>query len=290
MSLLPYIITEPATAKIPLLVDSPHSGRIYPADFAYSCPLPLLRQTEDAYVDELVRGASKAGATIITAEFPRSYIDVNRSEDDIDPAVLAEDWPFSLNPSERTLQGLGLVRRLCKSNVPVYSAPLSVGEVTRRIEKYYRPYHGAISNTMARHAGMFGESYLINAHSMPGQSFEATDGQARRLRHADFILGDRDGTSCDVSFTRRSQHILQDMGYSVALNDPYKGQEIARRYGQPANGRHVMQLEINRQLYMNEQTLEKTDGFAKLQNNLTLFFNFIAEDLAAVSPDRMAAE
>jgi len=290
MSLLPYIVIEPTTTRIPLLVDSPHSGRIYPSDFTYICPLPLLRQAEDSYVDELVHGASRAGATLLCAEFPRSYIDVNRSEDDIDPAVLERPWPFPLKPSERTLQGLGLVRRLCKSNIPVYAAPLSVTEVARRIEKFYRPYHVALSTIMTRHANIFGESYLINAHSMPGQSFETTDGEARRLCRADFVLGDRDGTSCDVSFTRRAQHILQDMGYSVALNDPYKGQEIARRYGHPTTSRHVVQLEINRQLYMNEQTLQKTESFAKLQKNLTQFFNLIAQDLAAGSSERMAAE
>ncbi len=285
MSLQPYILSEPLAAKTPLVVDSPHSGRIYPADFGYSCPLALLRQTEDSYVDELIMGAVNAGGTVITAEFPRSYIDANRAEDDIDPAVLSEPWPTTLKPSARTLLGLGLVRRLCRSNVPVYAAPLSVAEVQERIEKFYRPYHAALANTLSQAVSEFGECYLINAHSMPSQSHEN-----RLVRRPDFILGDRDGTSCDPSFTRRVQNILLDMGYSVALNDPYKGVEIARRYGQPQSGQHALQLEINRRLYMNEQTLEKTEGFARLQKNLTEFFQILAAEIISAVPDRLAAE
>lgn len=285
MSLQPYIITQPVVNESPLLVDSPHSGRIYPADFNFSCPLPLLRQTEDSYVDELIAGAVQAGASVITAEFPRSYIDVNRAENDIDPLLLEEPWPEKLQPSERTLLGLGLVRRLCKSNVPVYAQPLSVGEIQQRIEKFYRPYHAALAQLVDDRKKKFGECYLINAHSMPGQGNEN-----RTLPRADFVLGDRDGTSCDPSFTRYVHHILLDMGYSVALNDPYKGVEIVRRYGRPQHGEHALQLEINRRLYLNEQTLEKTSGFTQLQKNLTSLFQILASDLADSGPDKLAAE
>src|ERR1700681_3958156 len=97
-ALRPLTILEPSRALAPLVADSPHSGRSYPADFHYVCPLPLLRQTEDSYVDELIAGAVGAGVTVISAEFPRSYIDANRAEDDIDPAVLAEPWPTPLAP------------------------------------------------------------------------------------------------------------------------------------------------------------------------------------------------
>jgi N-formylglutamate amidohydrolase len=286
VSLQPYILTESSLAlRVPLVVDSPHSGSIYPADYNYACPLPMLRQTEDSYVDELVGGAVKSGAALITAEFPRSYIDVNRAEDDIDPAVLAEPWPTLLAPSERTLQGLGLVRRLCRSGVTVYREPLPVAEVQKRIEHFYRPYHASLDKILTERKALFGECYLIDAHSMPGQSPDR-----HMPRRPDFVLGDRNGTSCDPSFTSRVGDILQEMGYSVALNDPYKGMEIVRRYGQPQQGLYALQLEINRQLYMNEQTLQKHDGFGRLQNNLTNFFRLLAADLMAQMPDRLAAE
>src|SRR5580704_17719371 len=126
MSIHPFTLLEPSVAAAPLVVDSPHSGREYPDDFDFECSLDLLRQTEDSYVDELVAGAAQAGATVLAAQFPRCYIDVNRALDDIDPLVLAAPWPTPLNPSQRTLLGLGLVRRLCKSNVPVYRGPLPI--------------------------------------------------------------------------------------------------------------------------------------------------------------------
>jgi N-formylglutamate amidohydrolase len=274
MSFRPFTLLEPATPS-PLVVDSPHSGRIYPADFAYACPLPLLRQTEDFLVDQLVANATQAGATVIMAEFPRSYIDVNRAEDDIDPAVLATPWPEPLAPDPRTLQGLGLVRRLCKSGVPVYKSPLPPAEVKQRILECYRPYHAALQAALEARHRMFGACYLIDAHSMPG----APGGARNEARHPDFVLGDRQGSSCDPSFTRRARDALQEMGYSVALNEPYKGMEITRRHGHPDVGRHALQLEINRRLYMHEGTLEKSAGFERLARDLGAFFRVLAEDL-----------
>jgi len=278
-----FTVLEPAVAPAPLLVDSPHSGRIYPADFAYTCPLPLLRQTEDSYVDELVAGAAEAGATVVMAEFPRSYIDANRAPNDIDPAVLDGTWPVPLEPSDRTLLGLGLVRRMCKSNVPVYKGKLTIDEVQKRIDECYQPYHDALIKNVMQNVRHFGACYLINSHSMPSRGSD-------NIPYADFVLGDLCGVSCDPSFTRRVSDILQEMGYSVALNAPYKGREIVRRYGVPQRGQHALQLEINRRLYMNEQTLEKHEGFSRLQKNLALFFAKLATELMRDLSDKMAAE
>jgi N-formylglutamate deformylase len=284
MAFSPVTILEPAGSLSPLVVDSPHSGRIYPADFAYTCPLPLLRQTEDFRVDELVAGAVEAGAIVIAAEFPRSYIDANRAENDIDPAVLAGEWDAPLMPTERTPLGLGLVRRLCMTGVPVYEAPLATGEVKKRIENFYRPYHAALTNATEQRLRLFGVSYLLNCHSMPSRSQD--DIQAFR---PDFILGDRNGTGCDPAFTSRVRDLLQEMGYSVALNEPYKGMEIVHRYGQPATRRHALQIEINRRLYMDERKLELHEGAESLKRNLTAFFASLAAGLQAV-PEQLAAE
>ncbi|HUY68821.1 MAG TPA: N-formylglutamate amidohydrolase [Alphaproteobacteria bacterium] len=284
MTFRPVTILEPSAAPVPLVVDSPHSGRIYPADFDFACPLPLLKQTEDSFVDELVAGAAQAGATVVLAEFARSYIDANRAEDDIDPALLAAPWPVPLAPTERTLLGLGLVRRLCKSGVPVYGKPLPPAEIEKRLENCYRPYHASLEKAITRRVADFGECALIDCHSMPSQS-----GEGPLARRPDFVLGDRDGSSCDPSLTRRVRDILQEMGYGVALNDPYKGVEIVRRHGKPQEGRQALQLEINRRLYMNEQTLEKHAGFGKLREDLTNFFAALAETLRSQIPDRAAA-
>jgi len=285
MRVAPVIILEPAQAASPLVIDSPHSGRDYPADFTYICPQPLLRQTEDFLVDELIAGAVGAGATVIAATFPRSYIDVNRAENDIDPAVLAEAWRVPLELTERTMLGLGLVRRLCATGVPVYAAPLATQTVQHRIDHYYRPYHTALEQAVAHRLRLFGASYLLNCHSMPSGGHEEI-----RSPRADFILGDRNGTSCDLAFTRRVHVLLQDMGYSVALNEPYKGMEIVRRHGDPAKGRHALQIEINRRLYMDERKLEKHESFAELQSNLNRFFANLATELMNETAIPLAAE
>lgn len=281
----PFTLIEPAGNLTPLVVDSPHSGCVYAPDFRFICLPHLLRQTEDFAVDKLVACAAEAGASVLKAEFPRSYIDANRAEDDLDPALLAEPWPVPLAPCDRTLLGLGLVRRLCKSGVPVYGAPLLVEEVQQRIENFYRPYHAQLEALMAKRLAVFGEAYLINAHSMPSRAGDGW-GTAR----PDFVLGDRQGTSCDPAFTRLVRDLLQDLGFTVALNDPYRGMEIVRRHGQPGAGRHALQLEINRRLYMNETALTLHEGFARLERALGAFFRRLAEDLTRTRADQLAAE
>ena len=283
----PITVLTTGVDLTPLVLDSPHSGCKYPADFHFVCPLSLLRQTEDAYVDELIAGATQIGAEVLVAEFPRSYIDVNRAENDIDPSILSDEWPETLHPSERTLLGLGLVRRLCKSGVPVYPSGLAAHEIEYRIINYYRPYHATLEAMISKRMSRFGEAYLINCHSMPDRSSEK-----RLLARPDFVLGDRGSTSCDVSFTRFAYNVLRDMGYRVALNDPYQGVEIVRRYGQPQRRQHALQLEINRRLYMNEQTLEKTSGFVSLQRDLLDFFRIITAEIQSrlSDADRQAAE
>ncbi len=284
MSVHPVSILHPSAPMTPLVIDSPHSGRDYPPDFDYGCPLLSLRQTEDFLVDELIDGATKAGATVILARFPRSYIDVNRAENDIDPDLLAEPWPSPLAPSPHTRQGLGLVRRLGLSGVPVYAAPLDPAQIMRRIEVCYRPYHAALQAAIDERCRLFGASFLIDMHSMP-------DGKNHMGgRRADFVLGDRNGESCVAHLTHVVGDSLQDMGYSVALNDPYSGVEIARRYGQPQHNRNALQLEINRRLYMDETRLEKHEGFARVRRDLTRLFESLSSALMEDRDNQLAAE
>jgi len=253
---------DPPGRRVPLLLDSPHSGSVYPPDFGFVCPFRTLRQAEDTFVDELILRAPETGATVISALFPRSYIDVNRAIDDLEPELLNAPWPEPVNPSEKSLAGMGLVRRLCKPGMPMYGGRLSVARVAWRIDRYYRPYHDEMASVIERLYSQFGTVYHLNCHSMP------TFGRDPSTR-ADFILGDRDGTTCDPDFTRYVAGFLRSLGYRVKLNDPYKGVELVRRYSNPARGLHSLQLEIHRGLYMNEETLEKHEGFGRLQAHLT---------------------
>jgi N-formylglutamate amidohydrolase len=254
---------EPQGLEAPLVLDSPHSGAHYPDDFDYSCPLPILRRAEDAYVDELYETAPDFGATLIGAVFPRSYLDVNRAADDVDPHVLGGPIPAVFRP--RPITRVGLVRRHAQPGVPIYDRKLSADEILARIERCHTPYHRVLAETCDRLHGKFGAVWHINCHSMPSYGNRRNGAKGE---HGDFVLGDRDGTTCDPEFTNFVAGFLRGLGYEVRVNDGYKGVEIVRRHGRPAEGRHSLQIEVDRALYMDQKTLEKLAGFDRLRADL----------------------
>ncbi len=265
---------------LPIIYDSPHSGTHYPEDFNYACDLHILRSAEDTYVDDLFAGASNHGAALLTAHFPRSYIDVNRAADDIDPNLLEHDWPGgNINPTSRSDAGIGLLRRLVKPGAPVYDRTLSPQEIQHRIKNYYHPYHNALAQLIDEAHYRYGKVWHINCHSMPASS--ATPKRAIGLvgyegKPCDFVLGNRDGTSCDIGFTHALRNFLKKLGYVVGINDPFKGVELIKRYSNPARGRHSIQLEINKALYMNEETFEKNSNYDTLRRDIEKLMEFIA--------------
>jgi N-formylglutamate amidohydrolase len=251
---------------IPLVLDSPHSGTAYPDDFDHLPPRDVVRQAEDTHVEALYAAAPSIGATLIEALFPRAYIDPNRHRSDIDPELLADPWTEPITPSRKSELGIGLVWRLAHGGVPMYARKLSAAEVRRRITDFYEPYHACVSAALNRRHAAFGAVWHINCHSMPavGDVMSEDPGRAR----ADFVLGDRDGSACAPEFTTFVAKTLTGLGYDVAINDPYKGVELVRMHGRPAERRHSLQIEINRRLYMDESTLARHSGFATLQSNL----------------------
>ncbi|WP_114394492.1 N-formylglutamate amidohydrolase [Oleisolibacter albus] len=275
---------DPGANAVPVLFDSPHSGTRYPADFHFVCPLPLLRQAEDAHVDDLFARAPDFGATLICALFPRSYIDVNRAADDIDPAMLDGVWPGPLAPTEKSRAGMGLVRHVCRPGLPMYDGRLPVATVIDRIDRYWRPYHELLAECLDRLHGRFGVVYHVNCHSMPSLP------RGPYEPPVDFVVGDRDGTTCDPAFARLVAETLRGMGYTVRFNDPYKGVELVRRYASPFAGRHSLQLEIDRRLYMNEETLERTDGYEELRLSLQRLIRTVCDYAAERVRPLQAAE
>lgn len=269
-----YTLLTPESA-LPLVFDSPHSGTIYPADFDYACDFPTLEKSEDKYVDELFFAAPKLGAPLLCADFPRSYIDVNRCEKDIDVDLLEDIWPEGIEATSRSHAGIGLIRRLVKPGVPLYSRRLKSSEVRHRIETYYRPYHAALEDLIETSHYRFGQVWHINCHSMP--THEAQSFRANPLKAVDIVLGDRDGTTCDKHFIHEMRAFLRGLGYSVAINDPYKGVELVRRYSNPATGRHSLQIEVARSLYLNEKIYEKSSGFKETRDNMERLIRFCAD-------------
>jgi N-formylglutamate amidohydrolase len=225
-----------------------------------------VRRAEDSYVAELYAAVPGLGATLVEARFPRAYIDANRHVSDIDTELLSDAWPGPVTPSRKTEQGIGLVWRLAHGGVPLYARKLSAAEVTRRIVSCYDPYHAAVAAAIDHAHDGFGAVWHVNCHSMPAVGDVNADDAGRE--RADFVLGDRDGSTCEPAFTARVADHLRRRGYRVAINDPYKGVELVRKFGRPAEERHSLQIEINRRLYMNETTLEKHAGFDSLQNDV----------------------
>ena len=254
---------DPHDEALPLVFDSPHSGSVYPDDFGFVCPLTVLRRAEDAYVDELFAAAPEHGATLIAAAFPRSYLDVNRAASDLDPHLLSTAWPrhLPLMPTTR----VGLVRRYAQPGVPIYDRKLHPVEVLGRLERCHAPYHRVLDEACDRLHREFGAVWHINCHSMPSTGNHA---RGHKGEHGDFVLGDRDGTTCAPESTEFVAATLRGLGYEVHVNDGYKGVEIVRRQGRPAERRHSLQIEVDRSLYMDQRTLEKLAHFDRLRDDL----------------------
>lgn len=264
-----------------LVYDTPHSGRDYPADWVTKATRAELRRGEDAYVDELLAAAPARGITLLEALRPRCYIDVNRLETDIDAELLADAWPGPLAPTEKTKRGLGLIRRFVVPGVEINAGPLAVADVQHRIDTVYRPYHTALRSLLSDAVATHGSVWHVNWHSMKSVGNAMTpDGPG--AKRADFVVSDLDGTSAEPRFTALIVNTLRGLGYSVSVNDPYKGGTIVQQLGAPAKGVHCVQVEINRALYLDELPVDKTDGFATLIADL----DTLTATLAAAAPVR----
>ena len=262
-----FRIDGPPSAAIPLVLDSPHSGRRFPADFDAAVSEAELREGEDCFVDELYAGAAELGVPLLSAQWPRTYLDPNRHPGDVDLDLIEGPWPGEYRPSGKARFGKALIWRTLEDGREIYSKKLLPGVVLKRIDQFHAPYHRKIQELLNETHARFGRVYHINCHSMRSVAGQQSEdgGKAR----ADFVLGDRDGTTCDPAFTELVRAVLAGMGYDVKVNDPYKGVELVRAYSDPKKGRHSLQIEINKRLYMNEDTLEKSAGFGALQKNLS---------------------
>lgn len=258
----------PARRTAPVVFDSPHSGADYPTDFETIAPAARLRRAEDMFVEELFGAAPDRGAVLLAARFPRSYIDPNRSEYDLDRRLIDGAWSGPVSVTEKSRLGHGLIWRLCPPDLAIYDRKLTANEVRARIDGYYRPYHRALADAIDRVRNRFGVVYHVNCHSMPTVSAPTVVDARDVRRRADFVLGDREGTSCAADFRDMVRDTLEAMGYAVALNDPYKGVELIAAYSKPDDGRHSLQIEINRALYMDEERFERGPGFEKLKADI----------------------
>lgn len=274
-----YELIPAAEPAVPLILDSPHSGTEYPDDFTTLVEHSRLRGGEDTDVEKLFAAAPRLGAPLLHALFPRTYIDPNRAEDDLDPDLLDGPWPVALHPGEKVDLGIGLVwAKLPPDGTPLYAAPLPVAAVQARIERYWRPYRRALARMLDDTAARFGRVLHLDCHSMPALSGE-TSPEGPGSARPEINLGDRGGTTCDPAITARIAEHLRDVGFEVAVNVPYRGADLVRASGDPTRGRHSLQIEINRKLYMHEATRAPNARFSATQAALTGLLERLCADL-----------
>ena len=286
----PFEIVETGEPACPIVLSSPHSGSIYPGRFLASSRLDAvaLRRSEDAFVDELFAGAATIGAPLLRARFPRAYLDLNREPYELDPRMFDGRLPGFVNTrSVRVAGGLGTIAKVVGESQEIYAGRLAVEEGLERIEQLYKPYHAALRRLLDRAHRLFGLAVLIDCHSMP--SLPALAGGDRRVA-ADFVVGDRYGTSSHPAFVQTMEQAITGAGYAVQRNKPYAGGFITEHYGAPDSGVHAIQIEINRSLYMHERTLRRLDGFDRLRRDLTTMLTALAEATLVQTQRKAAAE
>lgn len=250
-----------AAAGSPFVLASPHSGAVYPPAFLALSRLDAatLRRSEDAHVDALAAPAAAAlGAPLICARFPRAYLDVNREPGEFDPRLFEGPMPAGVNTrSLRVAGGLGVAPRVVGEGLDIYRGRLPVSAAIARVERLHLPFHRALSALLDAARARHGVAVLIDCHSMPAGPTAKAAG--RRL---DVVIGDRFGTSAEAGLVDAIEASFAADGLVTALNKPYAGGYITERYGKPAAGRHAVQIEISRDLYMDERSFAPHAGFA----------------------------
>ena len=288
----PFEILPPAAWTYPVVFNSPHSGRSYRRSFLAASRLDALalRRSEDCYVDELFASVTNLGSPLLRANFPRAYLDVNREPYELDPRMFQETLPgFANTTSVRVAGGLGTIPRIVSEGEDIYRAPLALGEAMSRIETLYRPYHRTLTRLLSEVHGKFGAVVLVDCHSMPSSAVSLQSSACGR--RADIVIGDRHGAACAYEITAHLESLFADQGFCVLLNKPYAGGFITQNYGSPNSGFHALQIEVNRALYVNERTLEKSVDFNPVvQCFREILKRFLPAAEQLLQPQRIAAE
>lgn len=258
-----YDLLRPAMPQGGVLFASPHSGRAYPRDLLARTALAdtALRSSEDAFMDELVGDAPDLGAALLLARVPRAYVDLNRGTDELDPAVVEGVRRMVHNP--RVSSGLGVIPRVVANGQAIYRGKISMAEARLRLETHWHPYHSALRDLMREHVARFDRAILIDCHSMPHDAIVEFSHNSSGI--PDVVLGDRFGAAADGMVVDRVEAAFRAEGLRVARNSPFAGAFVTQQYGRPAQGQHVVQVEIDRALYMDEQRIAKKPEFDEIR-------------------------
>jgi N-formylglutamate deformylase len=275
------MLQRPAVQTAPLVLTSPHSGRMYPAEFLAASRLDAtaIRRSEDSFVDELFGAGPRLGVPLLAAGFPRAYCDVNREAWELDPGMFEDALPGFVNAaSPRVSAGLGTIARIVGTGEPIYRGKMRFAEAQARIAGCWEPYHEALRGLIGDTVAAFGACLVLDCHSMPS----APAPRAGKL--PDVVLGDVHGTSCAPAVTAFVDRKLSQLGLNLRRNDPYAGGFITRHYGRPRDGVHVLQIEFLRSLYMDEAAFAPHAGFGGLAAKLTAFLAAMVEVAPVLLP------
>lgn len=285
----PFIITEPAVWRAPIIFNSPHSGSVYPGEFlaASRIDLPTLRRSEDSFMDELIGALGDRGFPVACVNFPRSYVDVNREPYELDPRMFNGRLPsFANTRSMRVAGGLGTIPRVVGDGQEIYRERLGVDDALGRIELLYKPYHRALRRLINKAHHLFGVAILVDCHSMPSVGISRDEPP-----RPDVVIGDRYGTSCAPILRDGIEETFSALGYSIARNKPYAGGFITEHYGNPASGLHTIQIELNRAVYMDERRRERGPRFTEVAADFIKLGDALADiPFAGLGPFQTAAE
>lgn len=285
---LPYDLHLPAERDTATIFASPHSGRDYPVDFVAQSPLNLrvLRSSEDAFVDTLFSAAPLHGAPLLAANVPRAYVDLNRSVEELDPALIEGVARRQLNP--RISSGLGVIPRVVAGGRVIHPGRLRREAADARLAGCWVPYHAKLQDLLAQARIRFGHALLIDCHSMPHEALAALSVSGRALPQV--VLGDRHGAACAPWVLTRVEAAFLRAGFRVARNVPFAGAYIAQAYGRPSVGQHVVQVEIDRSLYMDESSILPHPEFGAFQARIAHVVQDLADLGRQLSFGALAAE
>lgn len=260
----PYKLSSPVYQSNCVLFNSPHSGSIYTEKFLQLTGLSLktLRSSEDLFVDELFSPVVGLGSFMLSATFPRSFIDVNRDYEELDP-LLIEDL-ITYKDTLKVSAGLGVIPRVVADQTPIYKRRLSINDANERLKSFYFPYHNKLNSLIAQTKISFKKAILLDCHSMPQTSINAPS----KKDPVEVVLGDCFGRSCEHEIVMELKDLFTEAGFKVSLNNPFSGGFITRNYASPHNGINVVQIEILRSLYSDEKQQIKNNNFLSVQNRL----------------------
>jgi N-formylglutamate amidohydrolase len=283
-----FEIMAPSQWTVPLVCNSPHSGKLLPEGFQAKSKLSadMLHMSEDSHVDELFMGCLDLGAPLLKALVSRSYLDLNREPYEFDARMFAERLPAYMNTtSPRVASGLGTIPKTVGDNYSIYAEPITLADALNRVESIYRPYHRTLAALLDEAHNVTGHVLLVDCHSMPS-SAARVNGGGWGTTTIDVVLGDRHGCACDPSIVEIAEQSLVSAGLNVQRNKPYSGGYITEIHGKPRSGRHALQIELNRALYMNETTRQPRTGFVKLKQTIDLMMKNIFEMVQSWSPEK----